>query len=116
MRFVILLVCLLLDAGPPPVAPSTGRAPWPPADTAGLSDLVGSWTRTLRGWPVASISHAYPSRRHAGSVRHLRLVRRRGHHRSCRQSLGTQVKVDGTVYPAGNAYLIVVDSLRIASP
>ena len=26
--------------------------------------------------------------------------------------VGTDVKVDGTVYPAGNAYLIVVDSIR----
>ena len=30
--------------------------------------------------------------------------------------VGKQVKVDGTVYPAGNAYLIVVDSLRLSKP
>ena len=30
--------------------------------------------------------------------------------------VGQQVKVDGTVYPAGNTYLIVVDSLRYAPP
>jgi hypothetical protein len=30
--------------------------------------------------------------------------------------IGKQVKVDGTVYPAGNAYLIVVDSLRASEP
>lgn len=30
--------------------------------------------------------------------------------------VGKQVKVDGTVYPAGSSYLIVVDSLRSASP
>jgi hypothetical protein len=30
--------------------------------------------------------------------------------------VGKQVKVDGTVYPAGNAYLIVVDSLRPSEP
>jgi hypothetical protein len=30
--------------------------------------------------------------------------------------VGKQVKVDGTVYPAGNAYLIVVDSLRLSAP
>ena len=30
--------------------------------------------------------------------------------------VGKQVKVDGTVYPAGNAYLIVVDSLRLSEP
>jgi hypothetical protein len=30
--------------------------------------------------------------------------------------VGKQVKVDGTVYPAGNAYLIVVDSLHLSEP
>ena len=30
--------------------------------------------------------------------------------------VGKQVKVDGTVYPAGNSYLIVVDSLRLSKP
>jgi len=30
--------------------------------------------------------------------------------------VGTEVKVDGTVYPAGNAYLIVVDSIRPTRP
>ena len=30
--------------------------------------------------------------------------------------VGKQVRVDGTVFPAGNAYLIVVDSIRLASP
>jgi hypothetical protein len=30
--------------------------------------------------------------------------------------VGKQVKVDGTVYPAGNVYLIVVDSLRPSEP
>jgi len=30
--------------------------------------------------------------------------------------VGRQVKVDGTVYPAGNVYLIVVDSLRLSGP
>ncbi|MGH7614506.1 MAG: hypothetical protein ACREMW_10775 [Gemmatimonadales bacterium] len=30
--------------------------------------------------------------------------------------VGKQVKVDGTVYPAGTAYLIVVDSIRLSSP
>jgi hypothetical protein len=30
--------------------------------------------------------------------------------------VGQQVKVDGTVYPAANAYLIVVDSIRLAQP
>ena len=30
--------------------------------------------------------------------------------------VGKQVKVDGTVYPAGNAYLIVVDSLHLSAP
>ena len=31
---------------------------------------------------------------------------------AARPLLGTRVKVDGTVYPAGNSYLIVVDSIR----
>jgi hypothetical protein len=31
---------------------------------------------------------------------------------AARALLGKRVKVDGTVYPAGNSYLIVVDSLR----
>ncbi len=30
--------------------------------------------------------------------------------------VGKEVKVDGTVYPAGNSYLIVVDSIRPSSP
>jgi hypothetical protein len=33
-----------------------------------------------------------------------------------RRLLGHPVKVDGTVFPAGNAYLIVVDSLRLTTP
>jgi len=33
-----------------------------------------------------------------------------------RRLLGQSVKVDGTVFPAGNAYLIVVDSLRVNTP
>jgi hypothetical protein len=32
-----------------------------------------------------------------------------------RALLGKHVKVDGTVYPAGNSYLVVVDSIRVAS-
>src|SRR5437899_12318038 len=31
---------------------------------------------------------------------------------AARPLLGKRVKVDGTVYPAGNSYLIVVDSIR----
>lgn len=30
--------------------------------------------------------------------------------------LGKRVKVDGTVYPAGTSYLIVVDSIRVLAP
>ena len=30
--------------------------------------------------------------------------------------LGKKAKVDGTVYPAGNSYLIAVDSIRVAAP
>ena len=33
-----------------------------------------------------------------------------------RRLLGQAVKVDGTVFPAGNTYLIVVDSLRLGTP
>ena len=33
-----------------------------------------------------------------------------------RRLLGQTVKVDGAVFPAGNAYLIVVDSLRVNTP
>jgi hypothetical protein len=33
-----------------------------------------------------------------------------------RRLLGQTVKVDGTVFPAGNTYLIVVDSLRLNTP
>lgn len=37
--------------------------------------------------------------------------------RTATQSLvGREVKVDGTVYPAGNTYLIVVDSVRLWKP
>jgi len=32
------------------------------------------------------------------------------------QAVGRSVKVDGTVFPAGNTYLIVVDSLRAGTP
>ena len=33
-----------------------------------------------------------------------------------RRLVGRSVKVDGTVFPAGNTYLIVVDSLRTGTP
>ena len=33
-----------------------------------------------------------------------------------RRLVGRSVKVDGTVFPAGNTYLIVVDSLRAGTP
>ncbi len=33
-----------------------------------------------------------------------------------RQLVGQSVKVDGTVFPAGNTYLIVVDSIRRTAP
>jgi hypothetical protein len=39
-----------------------------------------------------------------------------GRSASLHAMVGKQVKVDGTVYPAGNAYLIVVDSVRAATP
>ncbi len=40
----------------------------------------------------------------------------RGRSASFHAMIGKQVKVDGTVYPAGNAYLIVVDSVRTTTP
>ena len=33
-----------------------------------------------------------------------------------RAFVGKEVKVDGTVFPAGDSYLIVVDSLRLSKP
>ena len=33
-----------------------------------------------------------------------------------RRLVGRSVKVDGTVFPAGNTYLIVVDSVRVGTP
>ncbi|MGH7699314.1 MAG: hypothetical protein ACREMJ_02180 [Gemmatimonadales bacterium] len=33
-----------------------------------------------------------------------------------RRLVGQSVKVDGTVFPAGNTYLIVVDSLTLSTP
>jgi hypothetical protein len=39
-----------------------------------------------------------------------------GRSASLHAMIGKQVKVDGTVFPAGNAYLIVVDSIRTSMP
>ncbi|HTT66587.1 MAG TPA: hypothetical protein VMF70_01035 [Gemmatimonadales bacterium] len=39
-----------------------------------------------------------------------------GRSASVQAMIGKRVQVEGTVYPAGNAYLVVVDSVRTSTP
>ena len=83
-------------------------------------DPVCSFAQQLPDSARAGCSHQHQANAHPpvlladGELYVLAFEGARGHITSADGLLGRRVKVDGTVYPAGSSYLIVVDSLRAA--
>jgi hypothetical protein len=81
---------------------------------------VCSFARRLTGSALQecarhlTVQESHPALLASDSI--LYLLDARGLVDQLRRLVGQSVKLDGTVFPAGNTYLIVVDSVRAAVP